>query len=208
MPRREILARAYLEQKAGAADVPSDEAVDAYYRDNPALFEKRRIYNLQELGIRLEPARHEEVKARVESAKSLQEVIDWLKEQGIQFSASASAKPAEQLPMELLPRFAAMKDGQIALVRQPGGITVVHLAGSSEQPIDRQTAGPLIEKFLVNQRRAELARGEIKRLRDQAEIAYAGNFAPHSPTPVAGEAAPPAADSASGAMERGVAGLK
>ena len=211
--RREILARAYLEQQVGSVGQPSGEEVDAYYRDNPALFGARRIYNLQELSIRLDPARHDEVKAQVESAKSLKEIVDWLKAQGIPFTAGASAKPAEQLPMELLPRFAAMKDGQIALVRQPQGITVVHLAGSSDQPIDRATAQPLIEKFLVNQRRADLVRGEIKRLRDQAEIAYVGAFAQTEAQAEAGEPATSAApaassDPAAGAMERGVAGLK
>ncbi|MCP5238153.1 MAG: peptidyl-prolyl cis-trans isomerase, EpsD family [Zoogloeaceae bacterium] len=211
--RREILARAYLEQKAGSASPPSSEEIDAYYRENPALFAERRIYNLQELSIRIDPARHDEVKGRVESAKSLKEIVDWLKAQDIPFTAGASAKPAEQLPMELLPRFAAMTDGQIALVRQPQGITVVHLAGSGAQPIDRATAQPLIEKFLVNQRRAELARGEIKRLRDQAEIAYVGAFARSEAQAEADAQAPasaaaPAPDAAAGAMERGVAGLK
>lgn len=215
--RREILARAYLEQKAGAAAAPTDEAVDAYYRDNPALFAERRIYNLQELSIRVDPARHDEVKAQVETASSMQDIVAWLKAQGIQYSAGASAKPAEQLPMELLPRFAAMKDGQIALVRQPQGITIVHLASAVAQPIDRESARPLIEKFLVNRERAELARGEIKRLREHSEIAYMGAFARTEASAAASvQAAPtapaaaesPAADAATGAMERGVAGLK
>ena len=90
---------------------------------------------------------------------------------------------------------------------------MVHLAGSGAQPIDRATAQPLIEKFLVNQRRAELARGEIKRLRDQAEIAYVGAFARSEAQAEADAQAPasaaaPAPDAAAGAMERGVAGLK
>lgn len=212
--RREILARAYLEQKTLAAGRPTDDEIAAYYRDNPALFAQRRIYNLQELSIRVDPARHDEIKGRVESAKSLQEIMAWLKEQGIPFSASAGAKPAEQLPMELLPRFSQMKDGQIALVRQPAGITVVHLAGSTAQGIDEEKARPLIEQYLLNKRKSELARDELARLRSAAEIAYVGAFtAPAagsdaSPPPAAAAASRAEADANSGAMARGVAGLK
>lgn len=220
--RREILARAYLEQKSAGVAKPSDEEARAYYAANPGLFSERRIYNLQELNVRLEAARHEQLRGIVEGAKSMQDVISWLKAQNIVFTASAGAKAAEQLPIELVPRFAAMKDGQIALIRQPAGIAVVHLLGSAAQPIDEERARPLIEQFLMNQRKAEFAKQEIKRLREAATIAYVGEFsapsAPPSGGPAAGsaaagtEAGPVATGSGSGALsgavERGVAGLR
>ncbi|MCB1955286.1 MAG: EpsD family peptidyl-prolyl cis-trans isomerase [Rhodocyclaceae bacterium] len=210
--RREILARAYLEQKAASAGRPSDADIAAYYRANPALFAERRVYNLQELAIRVDASRHDEIKAEVESAQSLQDIMNWLKAKGIAFAASAGSKPAEQLPMELLPRFQAMKDGQIALVRQPNGLTVVHLAGTSAQPIDEDKARPLIEQFLLNQRKTDLAKEELQRLRGTAEIAYLGAFSEQSRAK-AEEAAPVASAATasqgnSDALARGVAGLK
>ncbi|MCB1887684.1 MAG: EpsD family peptidyl-prolyl cis-trans isomerase [Rhodocyclaceae bacterium] len=212
--RREILARAYLEQKATSAGRPADDEIARYYRENPALFAQRRVYNLQELAIRVDAARHDEIKARVEGASSLQAVVDWLKAEGIPYAASAGAKAAEQLPMELLPRFSQMQDGQIALVRQPQGLTVVHLAGSSASPIGEEQARPLIEQFLINQRKSELAKSELQRLRGSAEIAYVGAFS-QPPAAASGDGVParsvaaapsPAADGDT--LGRGVAGLK
>ncbi len=212
--RREILARAYLEQKAASAGRPSDDEISHYYHDNPALFAERRIYNLQELAIRVGADRHDEIKVQVEKATRMDDVVDWLKAQGIAFSASAGAKAAEQLPMELLPRFSQMQDGQIALVRQPQGLTVVHLAGSVARPIDETKARPLIEQFLVNQRKSVLAKDELQRLRGVAEIAYLGSFSPAAEAGRSGEpdtrivAATPRTQADSDALARGVAGLK
>ncbi len=208
--RREILARAYLEQKAAAAGKPSEQEIDDYYAGHPALFAQRRIYKLQELEVRLPAPRQDELKRRVEAAGSLQEIVDWLKQQDIPYTASAGAKAAEQLPLELLPRFAAMKDGQLALLRQPEGVSVIHLAGSEARPIAREQAAPMIEQFLLNTRKAEFAKQEIARLRESAEIAYLGNFASSGG---AAQALPPATETASaqaatGALERGAAGLQ
>ena len=54
--RREILARAYLDQTLAQTGKPTDAEVKGVLRRAPDLFAKRRIYNLQELNIRL-PAR-------------------------------------------------------------------------------------------------------------------------------------------------------
>ena len=210
--RREILARAYVEQVAASAGQPEQSEIEAYYASKPDLFEKRRIYNLQELNIRLEADRHDALRAKVAEAGSLKEVVDWLRGEQIPFAASAGVKAAEQLPMELLPRFAAMKDGQFALVRQPSGATLVHLVSSQTQPIDANRARPLIEKFLSNQRRAEIASEQVRQLRGSAEIAYLGSFsgnAPEAGAAVAEVAATaPGPAQLDGAIEKGVAGLK
>ncbi len=47
--RREILARAYVEQITSAVPKPTTEEAKKYYAENPALFAERRIYNLQEI---------------------------------------------------------------------------------------------------------------------------------------------------------------
>lgn len=217
--QREILARSYMEQYTATADKPTSEAMHAFYDENPALFAERRIYNLQELNITLEDGQMDALRAAVAEAKSLADVVNWLRAQNIPFKAGGGVRAAEQLPMEALPRFAQMKDGQIGLVQTRTGVLAIYLAGSRPAPLDFDKATPFVERFLLNRKRGEMAQAEMKRLRDTAEIAYMGNFkAPQGESAAAGETEPaPLAEgggvAAGGAMDadvmnKGLQGLK
>jgi EpsD family peptidyl-prolyl cis-trans isomerase len=63
--KREILARAYVEQIGATAAKPTAEEVAKYYNDNPALFAERRVYNLQEIAIEAKPEQFEELRAKL-----------------------------------------------------------------------------------------------------------------------------------------------
>ena len=47
--RREILARAYIEQITAATPKPTADEAKTYYAEHPQLFAERRIYNIQEI---------------------------------------------------------------------------------------------------------------------------------------------------------------
>lgn len=210
--RREILARAYGDQVVSAASRPTDSQIDAFYDENPALFSKRRIYSLQELNIRVEAERFDEVRSRLQSGGNVQQLTAWLTEQNIPFSASAGTKPAEQLPLDLLKNLGQLNPGQAVASRTPTGTLVFFVAGARDEPIDRAKAKPFIETYLLNQARAELAKTEIKRLRDVATIEYIGNFKPDAAPAVKAAPAPEAPANGGDAMraiiEKGGAGLK
>ena len=191
--RREILARAYGDQVAGAAPRPTDAQISAFYNENPALFAKRRVFSLQEINITAPAERIEEIQERLKNRSSLQQLMDWLKEKGIQFAVSAGTKAAEQLPAEVLKNIAQMNPGQAFATRTPTGVVLVSIGGVRDEPIDRVRAKPFIENYLFGQARSEKVKEEIKRLREAASIEYIGDFAP--------PAAPAAADAQTVAPE-------
>jgi len=221
--RREILARSYVEQIAAAQPRPTDEEIKRYYDEHPDLFSKRRIYNIQELDIPKNAGSLGELKDYVSSGKSFEEIAGWLKSKNIPARGSAGTRAAEQLPIELLPQLAAVKDGQTALIEGPQMFYVMRVLASQSGPVDEATAKPRIQQFLQNQRNTKAVGEEIKKLKEAAKIEYVGDFAtaaapaaaaaPANPAPVA--AAPAAtnetgkaAPSATNAIEKGVAGLK
>ena len=218
--RREILARAYADQVMGAAAKPAAEDIKAYYAAHPELFSQRRVYSLQELAVRATPEQIEALKQELPRTKSLTDVANWLKSKGIQFVGNAGVKPAEQLPLELLPRYHAMKDGQVGLIAGPSGALVVYLVASQSAPMDEAAATPFIEQFLGNRKRAELADAEIKQLKAKAKIEYLNDFGPvadagkPAEAPAAAPAAKPAAAPAKGpavdgkSLDKGLSGLK
>jgi len=203
---REILARSYMEQYTASADKPTTAEMRAFYDENPALFAERRVYNLQELNITIAPEQLDGLRAAIGQAKTLAEVVEWLRSNNIVFKAGGGVRAAEQLPLESLPRFAQMKDGQIGMVPTAGGVLAIYLAGSRAAPMDFDKATPLIERFIVNRKRSDMAKAEMKRLRDTAEITYMGNFkAPETPVEPDGSTDAPAMDDA---IQKGLQGLK
>lgn len=212
--RRDILARSYLEQIASAQPKASDEEIKRYYDEHPDLFAKRRIYSLQEVAIPKNGVPLEDLKGLLSSGKSLEEIAGWLKNKGIPARGNSGIRPAEQLPLEILPKVAQMKDGQTALIDGPQQAYVMHVAASQAAPVDDAAARPLIQQFLQNQRNTKAIAEEMKKLKDSAKIELVGDFAAAGPTAPAATPTPVAASQAgadntgSNAVEKGVAGLK
>ena len=195
--RRDILARAYMENVSASLAKPTPGEIGEFYSKRPELFSERRIYNLQEMTIAGNPGEFlPRLQEQMVKAKSLADVAGWLKSQNIPFAGNATTKAAEQLPLELLPRFHQMKDGQIGVVPSKDGILIVQLLASKTAPMDQKAATPFIEQFLMNQKRIEASNRELKQLREQAKIEYLGEFAKTEAAPKAA-AAPTATTAAS-----------
>ena len=210
--RRQILSQAYVEQLSAQVQRPSADEITKFYGERPELFAERKIYRLQELAI---PARAEItaqlLEEQIRKAKSLNDVVAWLKSLNVPFNANSTVKAAEQLPLEVVPRLAQLQVGQVMLMPAQQGYLLVQVAATEKQPLDEKQAQPFIEQFLTNQKRVELARGEVKSLRDTAKIEYMGDFAADAPAKAAkaAKAAQPApAAGEKSAIDKGVAGLR
>ena len=175
--RREILARAYRERVAAGAARPTDAEIRRYFESQPALFAERRVYTLHEMRIEATPPQVEAIKAQLRAGRSVAQVIDFLKTNGLAFVGQQVVRTAEQLPAASLSEFSHMKDGQTLLTPVPGGAQWVVLAGSRLQPMDEQRARPQIEQFLRNQATRTLIESDTEALRTAAKVEYMGAFA-------------------------------
>lgn len=221
--RRQLLVQAYAQRLTANAVKPTDSEITDYYNKNPALFSERRIFRLQEVSIQTTAENLPAVKAKLAAAANLNEFAAWLKENKIPARGGQSTKAAEQLPLELLPRLHAMKDGQAVTMQTAGGLNIIFLAGSQKQPIALDKSKPVIEQYLMNAKKREIAEAELKRLREAGKVEYMGEYAdlgkevaapaaqpaPAQTAPATPAAAPaqPAAPADQNAMERGLQGL-
>ena len=188
--KSEIIARAYAAHVGEGVAKPTPEEISKYFDDNPALFKNRRVYNLQDIMVEAPAERFDEIRAKVDSAKSVNDFIEYLKGAGLRFSGNQIVRPAEQLPLGSLNAIAQMKDGDKAITRLPTGLNVLYLASSREQPVSLEQARPAIEAYLLNQRRTEAVKKDIAGLRTQAKIEYVGKFAAPAASGAASGAAP------------------
>ena len=188
--RREVLSRAYLQSIINATPKPSADEMRTYYREHPPLFAERRIFSLQEIIVPAAgPDVLEQAVGQVRSGKSLEAVADWLAARQIKFGRGAATRAAEQIPLELLTRIHALKDGQLTVIPARQGFNVLKIVRSDAAPLTESAALPRIEQFLVNQRGAAAIKQNLQQLRAKAGVSYLGDFARPAPEAAASAAA-------------------
>lgn len=215
--RRDVLARAYLQKVTGAITKATPEEVSQYYKDHPALFSERRIFSLQELRMAEPGAALAEVRSMAEQGRRIEDIAALLKSKGVRFTGGNATRGAEQLPLDLLNKVHALKDGEFLISESGSSATFIRVAGSQLSPVTEDKARPAIEQFINNRRAGEAMSAEFKRMRDATTITYVGEFqkpagdaapaaaAPAAPAPAA---APAAAANDQDALQRGIQGLK
>jgi EpsD family peptidyl-prolyl cis-trans isomerase len=213
--RRQILSQAYLQRLVIPHTPITEQELQDFFRTNPDLFEKRRIYQLQVFT--LEQSKLDEaMNAELDKAQTPEHIREILKQKQIAFQEETATKPAEQLPMELLPSFAKSKLGDVIVISQVNKTVLMQVINLAERPVTFAQAKPLVEQFLNNQKNRQVTENHIKQLRATIPIEYVGDF--NKLTPMVSKSAenPPTQPSTTPApqmddrksLEKGLSGLK
>lgn len=208
--KRDILARAYLQQLTGNLPKPALEDQKKYYAANPALFAQRRVFNLQEVVAKPGAEATALLKTMGDAGRPVEEIAAALKAKNIPFSGGNVTRSSDQLPLEILPTVNALKDGQNFSYTTAQSANLIHVVSSQAAPVSEEQALPRIEKFLANKQASEAIASNFKALREKTKITYLGDFAQGSsasPTPTP-TAAPADAAAPQTPVEKGVSGLK
>jgi EpsD family peptidyl-prolyl cis-trans isomerase len=129
--------------------------IHAFYVSHPALFEGRRLYCLREIVVEAPSAVIAGLEGRVQESRSLHDVESWLAERGVAYQSARVTHAAEDVPLRMLTRFAAMRPGDLAvLTSSEGAAAVWELVAASDSPLSEEEARPVIEQFLAGHRRA------------------------------------------------------
>lgn len=172
--RRQILAQAYIDRQA-AATPPTEGEIKDFYAKNPDLFEKRRVYAFREF--LFERSRlTDDVRNQLNSAKSPADIAKVLNAAGIRYRETNSTRPAEALPIEALPRIAQLSKGDSLAFTDQNLANVLMLIDYAAQPVALDRATPLIQQYLVNHKKREIAQAKSKELREKGKIEYVGSF--------------------------------
>lgn len=181
--RREVLAKAYADVLAEQAALASSDEVDQFYEKHPALFQERRLYVLREMSVAAEADVLQSLQARVDAAPDGAAVLDAVRAAGLRPTVRELTVSPEDIPLPLLDRLGAMRDGQSLLVPQPGGARILTVLNSRPSPVSRDAARQSIHAFLANERKGKAVSGGLKALRDAAKIEYSPRFDPKAAAP-------------------------
>ncbi|MGQ2964744.1 EpsD family peptidyl-prolyl cis-trans isomerase [Methylophilus sp.] len=229
--RQQLLAQAYMQKVAAKQAQPSSDDIKKFYDTHPELFSERNVYVIQEFVVKDGNQHASEIEAGITPAKTGDELGKWLKDNNYVFTANASRKAAEQLPLDLLKKLNTLKSGDTLIVKGPDALVLLFLAKVDRQPVEVDKAKPVIQQYLVNAGQQTLIKNEVAALRKEAKVEFFGDFstltldskpaAVPATAPVAGKAdapALPAAPAAPGeaapqpgghnkAIEKGLSGL-
>ncbi|MEP6501855.1 MAG: EpsD family peptidyl-prolyl cis-trans isomerase [Betaproteobacteria bacterium] len=174
--RREVLARAYVEQAAQSVPAPTEQAMHAYFDANDALFAHRRVYTLQEYLARVPVDKIPALTALVEGGKSVAEIEAWFKAQNIPFRGQQSTHPAEQIPLNSVKTLAAVQDGHGLVAAAGEQVHVTYITSSTLAPVIYEKAKGAIGQFLSTEARRKATEGNLGALRSVAKITYAAPY--------------------------------
>lgn len=174
--KREILAKAYITRHLSAAK-PAEAEVKAYYEQHPDLFAQRKIYNLLSLRLTNAGDKLAEISRRAEAGASMAELQAYLGEQGLSTQVASEQKGAEHLPLEALPKLAALEPKRLLVLSAGNAAVVYEVVSSKSEPVSAEQAKPFIEAYIANRGRSKQAEQLLADLKQKAKISYQGDFA-------------------------------
>jgi len=174
--KQQVLAQAYMQKVASKQAAPSEDDIKKFYDTHPELFSERNVYVIQEFAVKDGNEHASAIEAGINAAKTGDDIAKWLKDNNYMFSANASRKAAEQLPLELLKKMNTLKTGDTLIVKSPQALVLLFLAQVDRQPVDLEKAKPVIQQFLVNSNQQTVIKNEVATLRKEAKVEFYGDF--------------------------------
>ena len=175
--RREILAQAYVDRMTASVARPTPQEIKQYYDSKPAMFAQRNIYDLHEISVEATPDQLQAVQTKINATKTSDEALALLRGANLQHELRHSSIAPESLPAALMDRIASAGRNKAVFLTAPGGAKVVYVVDIRPAPVTEATAAPKIERYLINERKRQMARQDVKNLRTGARIEYLGAFA-------------------------------
>lgn len=166
-----IVAQVYMQKRLANVAQPTPAEVEAYYKANPAFFDKRKQFGLDQLVIAAKDLTPE-VRAAADGARSLEEVAVWLDAHGVKYGRARITRSTAELNPDLSKKLLDMPKGQLFSVREGDRAMLLTVAEVRDAPVPLSVAAPQIAQFLATKKNKELAAAEIERLRRGAKIEY------------------------------------
>lgn len=178
--KAQIIAQAYLKSIVGKISKPSSSEISDYFEKHPEYFSQRKQYDIQQLIIATKDF-STELKAAIDTAKSLDNVVAWLDNHSVRYARGKFSRNTSDLPEAMVAKLNDMKKGQLFIVNEAEKTLLNSITDIKNSPVSAKDAEPQIEQYLINKRTKETAEAEITHLRSSSKIEYLNASAPVAP---------------------------
>jgi len=166
-----------LSQRVGrSVAVPDAKAIDAYTKQNPAIFSGRTIFTIDRIQFAV-PADPTKLKA-LQGDHSMDAVASRLQQLGIEFNRDTGQMDSAQLGQDRLDRIRSLPAGEPFVLADNGLVTVAVITGSKPLPIEGDAARPAAVQLLRNQSLTAAMQQRLAAQKAAAKIKYQDAFSP------------------------------
>lgn len=206
--KAQIIAQTYLQSITSKTSKPSQAEIEDQFQSHPERFAQRKQFDIKQLVIATIDF-SDKLNQVIDSAKTLDEIAEWLDRQGIKYTRGQLSRSTADMPIEMGEKLQAVPKGQLFIVREGKKTLINALINVSDSPVTLKEASPQIEQYLMKKKSKEIADAEITHLRSLAKIEYLGALAPAATkAPAVTPETDPAGAVKNGQAEGGVTGSK
>ena len=169
--KAQIIAQSYMQKRLAAVAKPTKSDVEEYYKKNPQFFSERKQFDMKQLTIATKDFNND-MKAAIDAAKTLDEVVTWFDAHKIQFARGDLVRSTSDLPVEMSSKLLTMPRTQLFMIKEGERTLLMALTNVKDSPVTLEQATPQIEQFLYQKKSKDAADGLLKSLRAAAKIEY------------------------------------
>ena len=171
----DLLIRMLASRQIDTAQLPSNSEIERFQTGRPWMFGQREQWNLEQ--IRFAMPKDQAVRAKLDAAKSLEEVAQTLTDSGIAFTRQKNRLDTAVIPQNLYSQLA--RTGSEPFIIPVGSQAVASVITSREPaPITGEQARPVAVAAIRREQAAKLMRNRLTSVRQAAKIEYKEGFAP------------------------------
>lgn len=170
--KMQIIAQAYIQEKVSSLPMPTHLEITEYRDKHADIFANRKVFVMDELAFKVGAENTQDIQSLSDSAKSLEEVVQWLSVHQIQYARTRASHVAESVPLQLLDKLEKMAVGDMIFVNANGGMVAGRMIEVKNSAISEADSKPIIERIIFDQKRKLTIENEMKRLHSTAKIEY------------------------------------
>ncbi|MEI7447581.1 MAG: EpsD family peptidyl-prolyl cis-trans isomerase, partial [Burkholderiales bacterium] len=160
-----VHAQAALESIAAAVPRPDPDAQRAFRDANPALFAQRRVYTVDEVSFESASLDAVALRARVATARRIEELTDWLSARGIAVARRAGTLLPEEAGTEVAATLQPRAEGDLVLLGAAPAFRVLAIRRIEPRPATGPRADAWIERHLLEAARREAVDAAVAAMR-------------------------------------------
>jgi EpsD family peptidyl-prolyl cis-trans isomerase len=172
----DILIDMLVSRKVNTAQLPSPADISRFEAGRPGVFTNREAWTLQQIIYPL--PKDKALLAKLDAAKSLDEIAQALTASGVQFTRATRKIDTAVFPAAIYAQIAALKPGEPFIAPGPDKAVASVIAAREPNPLNPQQARQVALGAMKREQLGKFVQDRVKSLKATAKIQYQPGFAP------------------------------
>jgi peptidyl-prolyl cis-trans isomerase C len=172
----DVLISMLAARQIDTAQLPANSEIERFQASHPWMFAQREQWNLEQLRFAL-PA-NAAVKAKLDQAKSLEELSKALTDSGITFNRQKNRLDTAVIPQNIYGQLATLRAGEPFIIPVGGQAVASVIVSREPTPLIGEQAKPIAVAAMRREQASKLMQNRLSALRQTAKIEYKEGYAP------------------------------